>query len=245
VTHVTEHAVDRWQRLDSAEVDGDTLELWQRGASFSIRLRRGGELMYSGAHASEQALATLGCAAAATRTAPRVLIGGLGLGYTTAAALTALPSDADVVVAELLAAVVAWNRGPLGHLADHPLRDARVRVAVADVRDVIATAGAGAGRCDAGRFDAILLDVDNGPAGLTIASNGALYGDEGIAAATHALRPGGVLAYWSAAPSAAFERRLRARDLHVERHRASARGGGRGARHVIWLARCADATEGG
>jgi spermidine synthase len=149
------------------------------------------------------------------------------MGFSLATALSALERDAEVVMAELVPAVVEWNRELFGHLAGHPLRDGRVRLRVEDVGRVI--------REGAGAFDAILLDVDNGPEGLTRASNDGLYGARGLAAAHAALRPAGVLGVWSARGSAAFTRRLHAARFGVDEVRAPSRGT-RGAPHVIWLA---------
>src|SRR5262249_25019885 len=161
---------------------------------------------------------------------PQVLIGGLGMGFTLRAALDILPADAIVRVAELVPAVVDWNRGPLAPQANHPLDDPRVEVIEADVAEVIrAAAGQNAASFKAAgrpasqdRFDAILLDVDNGPIALTAASNAALYAARGLTAARAALRPGGTLAVWSATDDSAFERRLQAAGFRVQRHRVQA-----------------------
>ncbi len=237
-----------WLKLDSSDVpDGsDQLQLWQRDAEFSIRLKRGGELMNSRAFASERALADLICPRLADRATPRVLVGGLGLGHTLAAALAGLPTEAEVVVAELSPAVVRWNRGPLAHLASHPLLDARVQVHVGDVGALLRQPGR--------RWDAVLLDVDNGPEGLTRDDNDWLYSTSGLTTTARSLRPGGVLGVWSAHPSPAFRRRLQATGLSVEEHQARARAatgsvgsagankrgaGGKGPRHIVWLATAA------
>jgi spermidine synthase len=211
--------------LDTAPLPGGgELRLVRRGDEYSIMLGAE-ELMNSRRSGSEAALASLACAALGGRRGPRVLIGGLGLGFTLRAALERLPKDAEVAVAELVPAVVRWARGPLAHLHGASLDDKRVRILEDDVATTIAD----------GRWDAILLDVDNGPDGLTLASNDRLYADEGLAAARHALRPGGVLAVWSAGPDAAFTARLRRAGFRVEAHEARS-GGGRGARHVVWIA---------
>jgi spermidine synthase len=219
-----------WQLLDSVLVPAgsDTVQLWQRGTEFSIRLVQGGELMNSRVFGSERALAELVRPALADRPDPRVLVGGLGLGHTLAAALQGLPERAVVVVAELLPAVVQWNQTVLGHLAGHPLADSRVVVHVGDVAECLRAPGGG--------WDAILLDVDNGPDGLTRARNDWLYGSAGLATAARSLRPGGVLGVWSAHPSDAFAQRLRGTSLQVSEHRVHARAGSKGPRHVIWLA---------
>ena len=223
--------MQRWDCLDRAPVHegDDVLELWQRGNEFSIRLQRGGELMNSRAFGSERELARLGLQPLADRPAARVLVGGLGLGHTLAAALAALGPDARVHVAELSAAVVAWNRGPLGPLAGAPLLDERASVETIDVGACL--------RAAAGVWDAVLLDVDNGPDGLTRAGNDALYSAEGLQRAWRALRPGGVLAVWSAHPSPAFRKRMERAGFAVQEHVARARGGGTGARHRIWVGR--------
>ena len=226
-----ENRVKPWRLLEATAVPGgdDQLQLWQRGQEFSVRLRGCGELMNSRAHGSERAMAGLVCAALAGQQAPRVLIGGLGLGHTLASALGGLPAHAMVTVAELVPAVVAWNRGPLSHLAGHPLVDARVQIHEGDVAELLAPPSA--------RWHAILLDVDNGPEGLTRAGNDWLYGDAGLAAAARSLRPAGVLSVWSAHASPAFRRRLVAAGLDVQEHKVRARPGNKGARHVVWLAR--------
>ena len=185
------------------------------------------ELMNSRRSGSEEALASLACAALGGP-GPRVLIGGLGMGFTLRAALAALPAFAQVEVAELVPAVVAWAQGPMAELFAGSLEDPRVTVCEADVADLIA-----AGR---GAYDAILLDVDNGPGGLTTEANDGLYGAAGLSRAAAALKPGGVLAVWSATKDAPFVQRLARGGWTVEEHQARS-GGRRGARHVIWLAR--------
>lgn len=226
--------MQRWQRLSSAPVPegDDALELWQRGAEYSIRLRRGGELMNSRASGSERELARVGLAHLAGARDVRVLIGGLGMGYTLAAALQVLGPEAEVHVAELSAAVVDWNRSVLGALAGHPLQDPRARIAVIDVATPLR---------DAASWDAVLLDVDNGPEGLTRPGNDALYSAAGLLRARQALRPGGALAIWSAHPSPSFLRRLEAAGFAVREHLARARGAAGGARHRLWIGRAAAA----
>jgi spermidine synthase len=217
-----------WELLDSAPVPGGgTLHLYRRGDEFSIRIGRD-ELMNSRTHGSEDRLAEAACAHLGGRTRPRVLVGGLGMGFTLAAALHRLPADAGVTVAELVPAVVAWNRGPLGKHAGYPLRDTRVAVHEGDVGGLLAA--------QASAYDAILLDVDNGPEGLTRKENDRLYDTRGLAAARAALRTGGVLAVWSAAPDRKFQARLRQAGFIVEELRVRAHRN-RGARHIIWLAR--------
>jgi len=219
-----------WQLLDRAPVPGEggELLLYQRGAEFSIRIQGRGELMNSRAHGSEEALAQESCGRLPRPQGARLLIGGLGMGFTLAAALKALGPGASVVVAELVPAVVAWNRAALGAVAGHPLADARVTVLEQDVARVL--------RAEPQGFDAILLDVDNGPEGLTRDSNDWLYGAQGLQAAWAALRPGGVLAVWSAGPARDFTERLRRTGFDVEERRVRAHNG-KGARHVLWFAR--------
>jgi spermidine synthase len=222
--------VKPWELLGEARApDGTTLTLTRHGHELVI-LADGKPLMSSRMHGSEEALATLGCRALRARERPTVLVGGLGMGFTLRATLDVLPDDATVVVAELMPAVVEWNTGPLGPLADRPLADRRVVVEVGDVSDVL--------RTGAGRFDAILLDVDNGPAAFTATSNGRLYDNAGVAAARAALTAGGVLAVWSAWDDRKFEQRLRHAGFRVEVERVRARLGKGGPRHTIFLGRC-------
>jgi len=218
-----------WELLDSAQVPGNAgeLRLYKRGAEFSIRVESR-ELMNSRIHGSEDALAELTCARIAERPRPRILIGGLGMGYTLATALHRLGATAKVIVAELVPAVVAWNRGPLAHLAGHPLQDGRVTVREVDVARIIEE-----GR---ERYDAIMLDVDNGPNSLTVKSNDWLYARVGLEAACAALRPKGVLAIWSAVPDRVFAQRLRRAGFTVDEVPVRARGPRGGRRHTIWIA---------
>ena len=218
-----------WQHLDTATIPGDggELKLMRRGDEYSIMLGQI-ELMNSRLSGSEEALARLSWERVADRKAPRILIGGLGMGFTLRAMLAVASPDAEVVVAELVPAVVAWARGPMAHLFAGCLEDARVTIAQTDVAAAIGAAP--------GRFDAILLDVDNGPEALTTASNDDLYGHAGLGAAKRALTLGGVLAVWSQGPDAGFARRLRKVGFAVEEARVKAHRGKRGARHVIWLA---------
>lgn len=218
-----------WERLDEAPVPGgqDTLRFFRRGDEFSIRVG-GQELMNSRVYGSEDQLAELACKPLASRPAPCVLIGGLGMGYTLAAALRCLGPGAKVVQSELVPQVVTWNEGPLGAVAGRPLRDPRVVVLERDVGEVMAE--------HKGRYDAILLDVDNGPEGLTRAANDRLYARNGLAIARDALRKGGALWIWSAGQRNGFTSRLRRAGLRVQEHAVRARGKGRGARHILWEA---------
>jgi spermidine synthase len=216
-----------WEILDRTQApDGTELTLVRHTSEYVIRAG-GHVLMSSRMHSSEDALATLGCRRARTLARPRVLIGGLGMGFTLRAALDCLPPGARLVVAELVPAVVEWNRGPLADFAARPLDDPRVRVEDGDVASIVRSSVAG--------FDAILLDVDNGPAALTLASNARLYDQRGVAALRAALAPGGVLAFWSASDDPAFERRLRTAGFTVEREGVRAHKG-RGTRHSVLLA---------
>ena len=217
-----------WSLVDTAQVPGGgELRLKQRGAEFSIMLGQN-ELMNSRLSGSEEALATIACERIRDRKAPRILIGGLGMGFTLRAALAALGPAARIVVAELVPAVVAWARGPMAEVFADSLTDPRVSIREADVGHLI--------RSEASAFDAILLDVDNGPEGLTRKANDALYDLKGLSAARAALRPGGVLAVWSSTQNPKFTWRLGKAGFAVEEVRARANGSRDGARHVIWIA---------
>lgn len=216
--------------VDTAPIPGETgeLGLYQRGADYFIRIVGGQDLMNTRAHASEDALGRLACAGLDRKVSARVLIGGLGMGFTLAAALQGLASDAEVVVAEIVPGVVEWNRGVLGPFSGRPLDDRRIRVHMVDVTRLVEREGSG--------FDAIVLDVDNGPDGLTRASNAWLYSTAGLAVLFRALRPGGTLAIWSAGPDRAFTARLRSAGFDVDETIVRAHAG-KGSRHVIWTAR--------
>jgi spermidine synthase len=222
--------VIQWELLESAAVreTGAELCLYRRGGEFSIRLE-GRELMNSRVHGSEEALGELACERIADRPGARVLVGGLGMGFTLAATLSKLDPDAEVVVSELVPEVVSWSRGVLGELAKYPLRDPRVTVRAIDVAQLL--------KQERSRYDAILLDVDNGPEALPQSGNSWLYGRAGLAAALAALRADGLLAVWSAGADAAFSERLRAAGFEVEEVEVRARGYKRGTRHTIWFAR--------
>jgi spermidine synthase len=216
------------EHLGTAAIPGGgELRLVRRGGEFSIMLGAN-ELMSSRLSGSEEALATLACDRLAGRAGVRILIGGLGMGFTLRAALARLGGNAAVVVSELVPGVVEWARGPLAAVFAGSLDDPRVDLRVADVADVVAEARAG--------YDAILLDVDNGPDGLTLEANDGLYQAGGLAAARRALRPGGVLAVWSSGPAPRFTTRLRKAGFDVEEKSVPASTRRRGARHVIWLA---------
>ena len=216
------------ERLAEARTpDGTTLVLFRHDGDYLIRAD-GAELMSTRHHHSEDQLAALACAPLRGRTGARVLIGGLGFGFTLKAALRALSADAHVVVAELVRAVIHWNENPDYDLASAALGDARVELRHADVADVL--------RESAGGFDAIMLDVDNGPDPMTTSGNGALYGDAGIRMSAAALRPGGRLVYWSAQDDRKFERTLRRAGLTVETARVWSHGTS-GTLHTLFVAR--------
>jgi len=219
--------VKPWELLGRARTpEGEELTLMRRDAEYVI-LASGRSLMSSRMHGSEEAMATLACRGLRTAAAPRVLVGGLGMGYTLRATLDVVPADATVVVAELVSGVVEWHHGPLGALAGYPLDDRRVVVEIGDVGATL--------RASRGQFDAVLLDVDNGPAPFTASHNQGLYDDRGLAAARDALKPGGTLAVWSAWDDRTFEQRLRygGFTVTVERMRARLKKGG--PRHTVFL----------
>jgi len=206
---------------------GEELRLFRRGGDFMIVLDRN-ELMSSRMSGSEEALATMTCERLGHRKAPDMLIGGYGMGFTLRAALGRLDAHARVTVAELVPEIIAWAREPMAELAAGCLDDPRVTLRERDVATVIEEARAA--------YDAILLDVDNGPDGLVRLANDRLYTPAGLASAKAALKPGGVLAVWSAAPDAAFARRLAKAGFAVEEVAVKARSNGKGPRHVIWFA---------
>jgi spermidine synthase len=207
---------------------GEELSLYRRGDDFMIVLGRN-ELMNSRMSGSEEALATMTLDRLGGRSAPHLLIGGYGMGFTLRAALAAMPRQGQATVAELVPEIIDWARGPMAPLAAGGLDDPRVAIALRDVAALIGEAN--------GRYDAILLDVDNGPDGLTRDENNRLYSRAGLGAARAALKPGGILAIWSAAPDAGFTRRLKSAGFAVEEVAVRARSNGKGPRHVIWFAR--------
>jgi len=218
-----------WLQLDTARVPGADvqLRLMQRGAEFSMMLGQN-ELMSSRLSGSEEALATLACRRIEAVKSPHLLIGGLGMGFTLRAALAVLGSDARIMVAELVPAVIAWARGPMAGIFGDSLDDPRASIREADVVDVV--------RSHDSAFDAILLDVDNGPEGLIRKANDALYDLKGLKAIRRALRPGGVLAVWSSGPNPLFSKRLGAAGFDVNEVAVRATTKRSGARHVIWFA---------
>ena len=224
-----ERSVIPWSLLGTATMPGGggELRLMQRGAEFSI-MSGATELMNSRLSGSEEALATLSCLKIRDCQRPSMLIGGLGMGFTLRAALAGLGPDARIVVAELVPAVVEWARGPMAEIFGKSLSDPRVSIHEVDVGHLI--------RADRSTYDAILLDVDNGPEGLTRKANDSLYDLEGLSAARTALRPGGVLAVWSSGPDRSFTERLRRAGFGVDEVRVRANGARGGARHIIWIA---------
>ena len=218
-----------WLQIDTARVPGADVELrlMRRGADFSMMLGPN-ELMNSRLSGSEEALATLACRRIEAVKRPNLLIGGLGMGFTLRAALAVLGSDAGITVAELVPAVIAWARGPMASIFAESLNDPRASILNADVIEVI--------RSHPSAFDAILLDVDNGPEGLIRKANDALYDLKGLKAIRRALRPGGVLAVWSSGPNPAFSKRLRDAGFDVNEVAVRATAKRSGARHVIWFA---------
>ena len=218
-----------WIQLDKTKVPGAEVELSlkRRGAEFSMMLGQN-ELMNSRLSGSEEALATLSCKRIEAVKRPHILIGGLGMGFTLRAALKVLGAEARIVVAELVPAVIAWAHGPMAELFGDSLSDPRAEIREADVAEVIASSRSA--------FDAVLLDVDNGPEALIRNANDALYETKGLQAIRAALRPGGVLAVWSSGPNAAFTKRLRAADFDVNEVGVRATTKRSGAHHVIWFA---------
>jgi spermidine synthase len=218
-----------WEKLDTARIPGteDELRLMRRGKEFSIMLGTN-ELMNSRLSGSEAALATLAAKKIEKVAKPVVLIGGLGMGFTLRAALGVFGSNARILVAELVPAVVGWARGPMAEIFGDSLGDPRVDIREVDVAQLIER--------HPGTFDAILLDVDNGPEGLTRKANDSLYDVPGLRRAITALRRGGVLAVWSSGPNAKFSKHLRQAGFVVNEVAVRATGKGGGARHVIWIA---------
>jgi spermidine synthase len=218
-----------WLQIDTARVPGADVELrlMRRGDEFSMMLGPN-ELMNSRLSGSEEALATLVCRRIEAIEAPHLLIGGLGMGFTLRAALAVLGSRARIMVAELVPAVIAWARGPMAGIFGNSLNDPRASLVSADVMEVI--------RSHASAFDAILLDVDNGPEGLVREANNALYNLKGLKAIRRALRPHGVLAVWSSGPNPSFSRRLGDAGFDVNEVAVRATTKRKGARHVIWFA---------
>ncbi|WP_159728798.1 hypothetical protein [Methylosinus sp. Ce-a6] len=217
-----------WEELSRARTAaGDELLLRHRGGIFEIRCN-GSDLMSNRAHRSEEELARLALAEVSAAT-PRILIGGLGMGFTLRAALDAAPKDARVAVAELLPEIIAWNRGPLAPLAGRPLEDARVELREEDVATVM-EAGEGA-------YEAILLDIDNGPEAVLCDVNSALFSARGLRKMRRALAPAGVLAVWSADPSPRFEERLEETRFSFRAMEVAARGAEGDPAHVVYIAR--------
>ena len=218
-----------WKLLGEAQTPGNgaLLRLYQHDTEFSMKADND-ELMNSRVHGSEDALATLACQKITNQSKARVLIGGLGMGYTLRSALDELGAHAEVDVAEIVPEVADWNREFLGHLAGSPLDDGRVRIREGDVVQMIKTA-----RHD---YNAILLDVDNGPQALTSGKNNWLYSISGLETAAAALRPKGVLAIWASGPDAGFAKRLGQAGFDVDEVKVRGRAVGKGAHHIVWVA---------
>ena len=202
------------------------MTLSRRDAEYVIRLD-GKDLMGSRMMGSEQALAELGCERARTKKGAMVLVGGLGIGFTARTALDLLPPDATLVISELMPIVVQWNEGPLGPFAGHPLRDPRVRVEIGDVGDHL--------RKNRGVYDALLLDIDNGPAAFTQRSNANLYDEAGLRASREALRAGGIYAVWGAADDPSFDARMRKHGFDAKTHHVRGRAKQGGPRHAVFI----------
>ena len=207
--------------------DGGTMVLYQHDRNFTIEID-GDDLMLSRHNESELELARLGCAHLAGRKAPSILIGGLGMGYTLRQALDMLGPDSEVVVSELMSTVVEWNREFLGGLNGHPLTDERVELKIGNIVTLISHSR--------NKFDAILLDIDNGPNAMTYSGNSRLYGYEGIVSCRNALRKKGCLAVWSAGPCKEYEQLLMRCDFHVRRYRVPAYKGSKSQSRFIWVA---------
>ena len=216
-----------YKLIDTANERGTTMRLYQRGEEFSIRVDKAGELMNSRAHHSEEVLAVIACEHVRGRERPHLLVGGLGMGFTLAAVLAHAVPQARVTVAELFPAVVRWNRDYMGKVAGFPLDDARVDVLEQDVGRVMSE--------HRDSFDAVMLDVDNGPSAFTQDDNDALYSLRGLKTAFEALKPGGVLTVWSASSDPAFTRRMTEAGFAVTQQRAGSHKAQRGNRHVIWV----------
>jgi spermidine synthase len=220
-----------WVKLGTAQIpnNGGELTFSQRGDEFSIRLSGiRGELMNSRVYNSEQELAQLGCAYIKSTPNAHVLVGGLGMGYTLAAALKAVTPSSTVTVAELIPEVHIWNQGPLGKCANNPLQDPRTQVKIGDVKYLL--------NMQTPTYDAILLDVDNGPEGLTHSDNNWIYSEAGLKDIYQVLRPNGMLAIWSAGPDYLFTVRLKKAGYEVRTQIARSRKG-KGSKHTIFLAR--------
>jgi spermidine synthase len=222
--------MDPWTQIDSAPVPGSDAELTllQRNDDFAIRISDvQGDLMNSRMYHSEEVLAQLGCNRLGAIDNARVLVGGLGMGFTLAAALRIVPASAEVIVAELVPRVVEWNRGPLGLCAGRPLDDDRAHIHQGDVVAFL--------KRPEKKFDAILLDVDNGPEAMTASANGWLYTRAGLKTIYEKLRPEGIVAIWSVRADHVFTGRLKKTGFNVQAHTVRARPG-KGSRHTIFVA---------
>jgi spermidine synthase len=224
----TVDVVKPWIQLaQTTTPDGKTISLHEHDGSYAIRVD-GAELMSTRQHASEERLGELACAHLKDKKGARILAGGLGFGFTLRAVLRTVPADAAVIVAEILPAVIAWNRDPRWRLASDALSDRRVVLREQDVAEGI--------RKGPGSFDSIVLDIDNGPVALSTLTNGRLYDSSGLHSIRQALRPGGCAAFWSAAPDPVFEKRMAGAGFRVEVQQAHAHGTA-GRRHTLILGR--------
>jgi spermidine synthase len=222
--------MDSWNTIESTTIPGSNakLTLSQRGDDFAIRIEgERGDLMNSRMHHSEEALAELACSRLSTVDNARILVGGLGMGFTLAVVLNTVPASAEVIVAELVPAVVEWNRGLLGQCAGRPIEDARVRVQPGDVAELL--------KHQSEKYDAILLDVDNGPEAMTAAGNEWLYSTRGLTTIYEKLRPEGIVTIWSARADQLFTIRLKKAGFNVKLRTVRARPG-KGSRHTIFVA---------
>ena len=222
--------MDPWITIESTTVPGSDTELTlsQRNDDFAIRISGvPGDLMNSRMHHSEEALAELACTRLSTIENARILVGGLGMGFTLAAVLKTVPASAEVIVAELVPAVVEWNRGLLGQCAGRPLEDSRIRVQLGDVAELL--------KHQPEKYDAILLDIDNGPEAMTASDNEWLYSTKGLKIIYEKLRPEGIVAIWSARGDQLFTHRLKKTGFNVQLHTVRARPG-KGSRHTIFVA---------
>ncbi len=222
--------MDPWITIDSTTVPGSDTELTlsQRNDDFAIRISGvPGDLMNSRMHHSEEALAELACSRLSTIENARILVGGLGMGFTLAAVLKTVPQSTEVTVVELVPAVAEWNRGVLGQCAGRPIEDDRTLVQVGDVADLL--------KHQAEKYDAILLDIDNGPEAMTSSDNEWLYSTKGLKKIYENLRPEGIVSIWSARADQLFTIRLKRAGFHVQLRTVRARPG-KGSRHTIFVA---------
>ncbi len=217
----------KFEEIERVDIsDGGVMRLVKRNEEFLIYVDRE-ELMTSRAHESELELARLGCAHILHRKAPRVVIGGLGMGYTLSETVKLLRPMAEICVSELMPAVVRWNRKFFGELNEAPLDDPRVSVLHGNVQEAICS--------NTGRLDAIILDVDNGPTALTHGENNRLYDCKGLQACFKALKPDGTLSIWSGSVEPAFEKRVRGENLAFKLYPVPAYKGAKNRSRYVWV----------